>query len=97
MNFVYKQNGVRFKISENSGEVAGAFNGDAGCALEWRPKRRSDEVGERRLTDSGRAIKEDMLRHTPALLGGINRDADICLRLFLSDIFVPASGAKRRI
>ena len=97
MNLINEKDGVWLEVGENSGKVAGAFNRDAGSAFQRRFKRRGDEVGERRLPDSGRAVEENMLRHPAALLGGINSDAHIRLHLFLPHIFVPATGTERRV
>jgi len=54
-------------------------------------------VRERRLAKAGRAVEEQVVERFVALLGGVDGDAEVVLKLLLADEFIEPPGPQRDV
>ena len=73
MDFIDEQHIAFLQIREQAGEIGGLFNGWPAGALEVGAHGLGDDVCERGLAQTGRAVEEDVVERFPALLRGLRR------------------------
>src|SRR4029077_14779573 len=93
MDFVEEEDFLRFKGSEDGGEVALAFEEGAGAGLDGDGKLVGDDLRERGLAEAGGAVEEHVVESFVAAAGGFDGDLDIYFNALLADVFVEALGA----
>ena len=97
MDFVDKENIVAAQVGQDSGQVAGAFDGRTGGCFNVNAYLGGNDMRQARLAEAGRPVKQDMVdRLTPTLSRG-NRYLKIFLGLLLSDKVGQVPGSKTGI
>ena len=97
MDLVDEKDVVLLEVREDRRQVAGALHGRAGSDAHGDAHLRGDDVGQRRLAEAGRTVKQDVVEGLVALAGGVDGDAEVVLELGLADEFVEAPGPQRRV
>jgi hypothetical protein len=85
VDFIDKQDIVAFQVSQDSCEVAGAFDCRAGGGLDIDANLSCDNVRKAGLPKAGRAVKKGMVEWLTALTGGGDRNNQVFPDLVLTD------------
>jgi hypothetical protein len=85
MDFVNEKHVTALQAGEQAREVAGFVNHGAAGRLEIRAHRLGEDVRQRRLAQSGRAGKQDMVKHVTAALCSFNKKFQPLTHFLLSD------------
>lgn len=89
------------EVGDDGRQVAGALDGRAGGDADVDADLGGDDVGERGLSQAGRAIEQDVVDGFIPSLGGGDGDFEVVLGLVLSDKIGqaprPQAGIKRCI
>ena len=97
VDLVDEQHVVLAEARQNRREIA--------RPLEHRPRRRAhgdaellaDDIGERRLAETGRSVEQHVIERFAALARGGNRDLKIRANALLADVVVQRAGPEPRL
>ena len=95
VNLVNEQHIAFLKVGEQTGEVAGFFNGRAAGGLEVGTHGFGENVGDGGFAEAGRPVEQDMVERLAALLGGGDGDLQPLLHLRLAGEIGKEGGAQR--
>ena len=90
VNFIQKENFLAFERSEDSGEVAFAFEQRTGAGFDRNVEFIGDDLGESGFSEAGRAVKQNVIESFAAAARGFDGDRDVFLDALLADVFVEA-------
>ena len=84
VNFVNKKNVALLQVGEQSGQVAGFFDGGAAGAFDADAHAFGDDVGQGGFAQAGRPAEEKMIQRLAALFGGLDGDFQPFLDIVLA-------------
>ena len=94
MDLINEQDITLLQIGQQSGKIAGLFDGRAGGNADLHAHLLRHNAGQRCLAKARRAVQQNMVHRFPALLGGTQVNAQIVFGLFLTDIIIQRFGAQ---
>ena len=97
MDLIDEQDVAIIERREDRGEVAGAFDGRAGCVPDIHAELTGDDRGERRLAEARRAVKEDVVGRLSPALGSPEEHGEVRLDLCLADVFAQRLEPQRTL
>src|SRR5437762_3719848 len=77
MNFVEEENFFTLKRSKDRGEISFAFEQGAGAGFDGNVQLVGNDLGQRGLAQTGRAIEQDMIQCLAAAARGLYGDLNI--------------------
>ena len=86
MDLIDKENIAGIQIGQQSGQIAGFFNGRAGGDADVHAHFIGNDTGQGGLAQTGRAIQKGMIQRLVSQAGGLNINRKIALGLFLTGI-----------
>ena len=86
MDLIHEQDIPRLQIIENCGHLPRLFNGRAARHFHMRSHLIGNDSCQRRLSQSRRAVKKNMVERISSLFCRLDVDLQICLGLLLTDI-----------
>ena len=84
MYLIDEQHILRLQGGEDAGQVARLIQHGAAGNLEAYAQLISDDVGERRLTQTRRAVQQRMIQRLAAIAGSLHEDLQVLHHLRLS-------------
>ena len=97
VDLVDEQDVAVLEVGEQGSEVARLGDHRAGGGAEADPHFASEDAGERRLAEAGRAVQQHMVERFAAALRGGDEHPQILPRRLLADELVERLGPKRRV
>ncbi len=85
------------QIRQNRRQITRSFDHRTGGHLDIHPHLPGHDVGQGRLSETGRTIEEHMIEGLLPLFGRLDEDGEILLDLLLTDIFGKAFRTQRDI
>ena len=95
MNLVNEEDVTWVEIRENGGQIPSLLDGRTGADSDPDTHLGCDNLGERRLAESGRTAEEYVIERLSPPLGRRDVDPEFLLDLRLADELVNRSGAQR--
>ena len=95
VDLVHKQDVPLVEVCQQRRQIAGLFNGRAGGDTDVDPHLLSDDACQGGLAQSRRAVEQNVVQRFLPLPGGLNKDAQILLGLFLTDVLRQGLGPQR--
>ena len=86
MDLVDEQDRRGLQIGQDRRQVTGALEGRAGRASHARTHLVPQDVGDRGLSETRRAIDHDVVERLAARQGRLNEDPEVGLHLLLADV-----------
>ncbi len=97
MNLIDEQHVAFFEIGEQTGEVAGFFDGGAAGVFQIRSHRLGNDIRQRGFAEAGRAVEQDVIKRFPAMLGGLHGDFQAFLDAGLAGEIGEKRGSQRHL
>ena len=94
MDFVDKENVVRFEIGEQGGKVACAFEHGAAGLAQVYTEFFGDDVGKGSFPQPGRTEEEGVVQGFAAPFGSLNKNAELFFGFGLADVVGQGFGAQ---
>ena len=96
MDLVDEKDVAEFEIGENRGQVAFELNQRPGCGAEMRAHFVGDDGSQRRLAETRRTIKQNVIERLAAFPGGLDRDIEVVFDVLLADVLRENARTKRQ-
>jgi hypothetical protein len=93
MNFINEQHVAWLEVGEQRGQIAWSVDHGPGGLAEVDAKLVSDDVGQRRLAETGRAEYQDMIERLAPRFCGVHEDLQLIAYSLLANVVAEALGA----
>src|SRR5688500_2317601 len=97
MDLVDKQNRAWLEIREDADQVSRAFDGRSARDVDRRFHLDRNDVRDRRLSQTWRAVEQEMIKRLVALQSGAQKHAHVFLELGLPDELGKSPRTQRKL
>ena len=96
VDLVDEEDRVLLQVGEHSGQVAGTLDHRTGGGADRHAHLVGDDVGQRRLAETGRTVQQDVIERLAAPARRRDRDLEVVPQSVLADVLVQRSRTQPR-
>ena len=97
MDLVDEQDVAGFQVGQQCRQVARLGDHGTGSGTKADTQLARDDLGQGRLAQTRRAVKQDMVQRLTTVTGGPDKDAEIVAEVGLADELLQAARAQGRL